>query len=89
MTTCFAPNTKVNYNFNGQLYNIDFNSRQEGRSLTQPSYAAVTARSYHTGNLVNVTMLDGSTRSVTGNIDLTVWRALGTIQGGEIVNAPE
>jgi hypothetical protein len=89
MTTCFAPNTKVNYNFNGQLYNIDFNSRQEGRSLTQPSYAAVTARSYHAGNLVNVTMLDGSTRSVVGGIDLSVWRALGTVQGGEIVNAPE
>ncbi len=89
MTTCFAPNTKVNYNYNGQLYNIDFNSQQEGRSLTQPSYAAVTARSYHTGNLVNVTMLDGSTRSITGSIDLPVWRALGTIQGGEVANAPE
>lgn len=89
MTTCFAPNTKVNYNLNGKLYDIDYNSQQEGRSLTQPSYAAVTARSYHAGNLVNVSMLDGSTRSVSGNIDLRVWRAMGTIQGGEVVSVPE
>jgi prepilin-type N-terminal cleavage/methylation domain-containing protein len=89
LTTCFAPNTKVNYNFNGRLYDIDFNSRQEGRSLTQPSYAAVTARSYHSGNLVNVTMLDGSSRSIPGTIDLAVWRALGSIQGGEVVNTVE
>lgn len=89
ITTCFTPNTKVNYNFGGLKYDIDLNSQQEGRSLTQPTYAAVTARSYHSGNLVNIAMLDGSTRSVPGTIDLTVWRAMGTIQGGEIVGTTD
>lgn len=85
ITTVFPPNTPVPYNYNGKLYNIDFNSMQEGKSLTQPSYAAVTARSYHAGNLVNITLLDGSTRSLPASVDLSVWRALGTIAGGEVV----
>jgi hypothetical protein len=29
--------------------------------------------------------MDGSVRSVTRNIDLTTWRALGTRSGGEVV----
>ncbi|MEZ6094143.1 MAG: DUF1559 domain-containing protein [Pirellulaceae bacterium] len=85
-TTVYTPNTKVPYNFGGQLYDIDFNSRQEGSHLTQPSYAAVTARSYHPGNLVNVNFLDGSTHTLSGAIELSVWRALSTIQGGEVID---
>lgn len=87
MTTVFAPNTKVVYNYGGAVYNIDYNSIQEGKSLTQPTFAAVTARSYHTGNLVNISMLDGSTRTMTATIDLTVWRALGTIADSEVIDA--
>ncbi len=85
VTTVFVPNTKVAYNYNGQLYDIDFNSTQEGRSATQPTYAAITARSYHTGHLVNVTFLDGSTKPLADTIDLAIWRGLGTIRGREIL----
>jgi len=79
-TTVFTPNTFVRYvHTDGRSYDVDYNSRQEGKSLTQPTYAAVTARSYHPG-IVNVALMDGSVRSVSDTIDLRVWRALGTRQ---------
>ena len=43
-----------------------------------------SASSEHPGH-VNVLMGDGSARSVADGIDLTVWRALGTRNGNEIV----
>ena len=63
-----------------------YNSWQEGKngSSGSPSYAIITSRSFHTGT-VNVGMLDGSVRSVSENIDLQTWRALGTRRGGETV----
>jgi prepilin-type processing-associated H-X9-DG protein len=84
-TTVFTPNTVVPYVVGGITYDIDYNSRQEGNSATLPTYAAITARSYHTGGLVNILMMDGSTRSVNPSISLAVWRALGTRQGGEVI----
>ncbi len=88
-TTTFTPNTKVNYNLSGALYDIDFNSVQEGRSATQPTYAAITARSYHLGNVVNANFMDGSTHTISDSISLPVWQALSTIHGGEIVDMTE
>lgn len=84
-TTVFTPNTFVAYvHRDGRTYDIDYNSQQEGRSATQRTYAAVTARSYHKG-IVHVLLMDGSTRPVSNNINLQVWRALGTRNGSEIV----
>jgi prepilin-type processing-associated H-X9-DG protein len=51
-----------------------------------PTFAAFTARSYHPGG-VNVLLGDGSARFVKSTIDGMVWRALGTIGGGEIVSS--
>ncbi len=83
MTTVFAPNTKVSYlHTDGRTYDIDYNSQQEGRSATQPTYAAVTARSYHPG-VVNALFIDGSSRSISETIELRAWRALGTRAGRE------
>jgi len=76
-TVTLGPNTVVPFTFNGVLYNIDYNSRQEGSSTTSPSYAVLTSRSWH-GNLVNVCLLDGSVHSIANSIDLKIWRALGT-----------
>ncbi len=42
------------------------------------------ARSKHTGG-VNVLMGDGSVRFVSNSITTTTWRALGTINGGEVI----
>jgi len=84
ITTVFTPNTVVNFNHEGRTYDIDFNSVQEGKKNDQATYAAITSRSYHPGS-VNVGLLDGSTRSVDDAIERSVWRALGTINGGEVV----
>ena len=56
----------------------------EGNSATDPTYAAVTARSHHTG-IVNSLLMDGAVRSISENIDINVWRALGTRNSGEVV----
>ncbi|MCI0360453.1 MAG: DUF1559 domain-containing protein [Planctomycetaceae bacterium] len=84
-TTVFTPNTKVPYDSSGRTYDIDFNSRQEGQSATQPTYAAITARSYHSGGIVNAALMDGSVRTIARTISLPVWRAMGTRSGGETV----
>ena len=42
------------------------------------------ARSYHTGGIQTV-MCDGSVRFVSENIDLYLWRAIGTRAGGEVI----
>jgi prepilin-type N-terminal cleavage/methylation domain-containing protein len=81
-TTVFTPNTYVAYQHSdGRMYDVDYNSRQEGKSLTQPTYAAVTSRSYHTG-VVHVLLMDGSVQSVNESIDSRIWRAMGTRNRG-------
>ena len=44
-------------------------------------------RSWHTGG-ANFGMADGAVRFVGENIDINVYRALATIQGGEVANLP-
>lgn len=80
-TTVFTPNSKIPYTFQGTEYNIDFNSRQEGTSPTEPTYAAVTARSFHPG-IVNILLMDGSVRPLSDLITTSIWRALGTRNNG-------
>jgi len=41
-------------------------------------------RSYHTG-MANFCLADGSVRSASDNIDLNVWRGVGTAAGGEVL----
>ncbi|MCA9192333.1 MAG: DUF1559 domain-containing protein [Planctomycetales bacterium] len=82
-TTTFRPNQIISYvHSDGRNYDIDFNSRYEGTSFTEPTYAAITARSYH-ADLIQSARMDGSVHSVTNSIDLNVWRALSTRDGGE------
>ena len=83
-TTTMTPNAKVAWTFSGVLFDADFASRQEGSNTTLASYAAITSRAYHVG-MVNSLLADGSTRSISANIDLRVWRGLGTRFGGEVV----
>lgn len=81
-TTTMGPNTYVTYNWSGVTFDVDYASRQEGSSTTLASYSSITSRSHHTG-IVNAVMADGSVKSVSSNIDLSVWRAAGTRAGGE------
>lgn len=83
-TTTFVPNTRVSHTESGQTYDIDYTSVEEGDSTTEATYAAITSRSYHTG-IVQSLLVDGSVRSISENIDINVWRALGTRAGGEVV----
>ena len=82
-TTTLPPNTRVPFTYNGILYNIDYNSRQEGSSTTKPSYGVLTSRSWHVGS-VNSCMMDGSVQTFSNSIDRLIWLALGTRDGGEI-----
>jgi len=83
-TTTFPPNTRVPYTSAGQVYDIDFTSRREGKTNNLPTYTAVTARSYHTGG-VNASLVDGSVRFFRDSITQAAWRAVGSRAGGEVV----
>lgn len=84
-TFVFAPNTSVSFATGGTTYDIDVLTQVEGSHASKPSYAAITSRSYHTNGVVNVLLMDGSVRTVSPSINLTVWRALGSRNGGEVV----
>ena len=83
ITTTFNPNTRVPYTVTGQEFDIDYVSWREGTTVAQPTYAAITSRSYHEG-LVHILLMDGSARGLSENVSLTVWRALGTRAGSEV-----
>lgn len=85
-TGTFTPNTVVPVTIGGQLYDCDFNSQREGRSPTNPTYASITARSYHAGDIVNTALMDGSVRSFSTSIELTVWQSLCTRNRGDVVS---
>jgi prepilin-type N-terminal cleavage/methylation domain-containing protein/prepilin-type processing-associated H-X9-DG protein len=95
-TTVFRPNTKVlissgtttvNTTNNGTK-DCDWTNKQEGKNHfdtapeTSPTYAAITARSYFGGG-VNVSMMDGSVRTIDDGVNIGVWRALSTRNGSE------
>ncbi len=84
-TAVFTPNTIVKYTSGGTDFDVDFTSCREGSSTTQVTYAANTSRSFHTG-MVNVTMMDGASRSISNNINLTIWRGLSTRAGNEVIS---
>jgi prepilin-type N-terminal cleavage/methylation domain-containing protein/prepilin-type processing-associated H-X9-DG protein len=88
-TATMAPNTVVPYVKSGVSYDADYNSWQEGKngSAGSPSYAIVTSRSFH-GGQVQVLMVDGSVQSASDSIELTIWRAAATRAGGETVALP-
>ena len=86
ITTVLTPNSRLECSDGTNTFDCDFNSWQEGKNGTNgsPSYAIITSRSFHEG-VVNVALADGSGRSISENIDLGIWRALGTRSGDEVV----
>jgi len=87
-TGVFPPNTAVECPQGGQVYDLDWTSQREGTTNIGITYSVVTSRSYHAGGVVNVAMVDGSSHTVTREIDLPVWRALSTRAGGEAAELP-
>ena len=85
-TATFTPNTQVLCTEDSQLYEVDWNNSRVGKSDTEVTYASVTSRSYHSGNVVNIARMDGSADTITNDIDLVVWQAMATRDGGEIIS---
>jgi prepilin-type N-terminal cleavage/methylation domain-containing protein/prepilin-type processing-associated H-X9-DG protein len=79
-TTALPPNTKVMV---APAVNVDVNTEDENNG--GPTYAAVTARSYHPGG-VNALFGDGRVRFIKDSINWVTWRAVGTIASGEVVS---
>jgi len=92
MTTAWPPNKQI-LGKNGEAANGDGAASPAGdldletKLIVQggPTYAALTARSYHSGG-VNVLFGDGSTRFVKSTVNGVTWRALGTVRGNEVIS---
>jgi len=85
-TSVFTPNTIVPHTDSGVgEVDVDWTNQQEGNSDTARTYAAITARSYHSGG-VNTVRADGSVHYETDTISLEVWRGLSTRNGGEVID---
>jgi len=87
-TTTMLPNSATSCRDGSKTYEFcDFNSWQEGKNGINgsPSYAIITSRSHHPG-IVQAALMDGSARAVSENIDLSIWRGLGSRAGGEVLN---
>ncbi len=84
-TTLEVPNTSLP----DEIYACKDVNFPRSPCSPQTNYTAprIYARSYHTGG-VQAVLADGSTKFVSENIDLVTWRAMGTRQGGEVVEIP-
>jgi prepilin-type N-terminal cleavage/methylation domain-containing protein/prepilin-type processing-associated H-X9-DG protein len=84
-TTAWPPNKMTPGKF-GSTFVADADLISIREEDGGPTFAAVTARSFHPGG-VNVVMGDGSVRFIKNSINGLNWRALGSIAGGEIISA--
>jgi prepilin-type N-terminal cleavage/methylation domain-containing protein/prepilin-type processing-associated H-X9-DG protein len=82
-TTAWPPNKKTPGGPGLMLPDVDIVGMRE--RVGGPTFAAVTSRSYHTGG-VNVALGDGSVRFVRDTTNGHVWRALGSVAGGEVIS---
>jgi prepilin-type processing-associated H-X9-DG protein len=80
--TLNAPNSGIDYS----VFQPTTGKNQENPPYALPTdgYMWKSARSRHPGG-VNVVMADGSQRFVQNEIAILVWRAMGTMDGGETV----
>lgn len=83
-TTTLPPNSTVVVPGGERADEGDFTNCREDKSCSEPTFAAVTSRSYHTG-IVNVVLMDGSVRSLSENIDLGTYRNLGARADGNVL----
>jgi prepilin-type N-terminal cleavage/methylation domain-containing protein/prepilin-type processing-associated H-X9-DG protein len=95
-TTTFTPNsvTPIAGSTGGPPLSAsdgDYCSCREDQpsNCTEPVRYAVTSRSYHSGDIVNVLFMDGSGHAVSSSISLSIWRALGSRADGQQVNLDE
>jgi prepilin-type N-terminal cleavage/methylation domain-containing protein/prepilin-type processing-associated H-X9-DG protein len=90
-TTAMPPNQQVRavsqatgtINF-GKSMPMDWDSVDENDG--GPTYMSLSASSFHPGG-VNTLFGDGSVRFIKDSVNPSMWRALGTIAGGEVISA--
>lgn len=88
-TATFTPNTEVLCAIAGEVVDSDFNSHRVRTPVDQShpiTYAAVTSRSYHAGNVVNAAMMDGSVHTFVADVAPELWRAHATRDGLEVAS---
>ncbi len=88
-TTEFLPNSQIqgsDIHTGGICPAIDYPNLPRCTDVSTNTLARLsTARSYHTNGL-NVAMCDGSVHFVPNSINIQVWRAMSTAQGGETLS---
>ncbi len=82
-TTAWPPNKVVLGRTMYRGMDLDLDGRLE--EIGGPTFAAINARSGHPGG-VNALFGDGTVHFVKSAVDGLVWRALGTVAGGEVVS---
>jgi prepilin-type N-terminal cleavage/methylation domain-containing protein/prepilin-type processing-associated H-X9-DG protein len=81
-TTAWPPNRTIL----GGPTKVDVDLVSMSEKKGGPTFAAVTARSFHSGG-VNGLFGDGSVRFIKSTIDGRTWRALGTVAGCEVISS--
>lgn len=88
-TSFLRPNTEIECTVDDHRWDADWTSYREGKEPAAPNgnstYAIVTSRSYHP-TIVNSLMADGSIQIVSDTIELSNWRAMSTLNGGEVAS---
>ncbi len=82
-TTAWTPNKSIVGTLTGSA-DLDLNGTNEEDG--GPTFAALTARSYHPGG-INVLVGDGSVKFIKTTLAGSVWRGLGTVSGGEVISS--
>jgi prepilin-type N-terminal cleavage/methylation domain-containing protein/prepilin-type processing-associated H-X9-DG protein len=82
-TTAWPPNKAIVGRATYPGMDLDLNGKNEEEG--GPTFAAITARSYHPGG-VNALFGDGSVRFVKSTVNGVTWRALGTVAGCEVIS---
>jgi prepilin-type N-terminal cleavage/methylation domain-containing protein/prepilin-type processing-associated H-X9-DG protein len=93
-STAWPPNMKTLYLYSGTpaltpftpAGAVDADLISVNENDGGPTYGAFTTRSYHSGG-VNTLFADGSVRFMKSSVNGIIWRALGTIAGGEVLSA--
>ena len=85
-TALWPPNTSVADRIDDHIHCDDTGFEDIAPCIFTGEWV-VSARSYHAGG-VNASLVDGSVRFVSENIERRVFQAMGTRNGGEVVNVP-
>ena len=85
-TALWPPNTSVADRIDDHIHCDDTGFEDIAPCIFTGEWV-VSARSYHAGG-VNASLVDGSVRFVSENIERHVFQAMGTRNGGEVVDVP-